>query len=170
MHAPVGPDQKAYVKYLATMFSVLAKKVMVKWSMTQVPPTNQPVADALWKDIFGAYFKSCACALQSSRCVVFCCQLWAYNTRCVFLESDFQGTAGRWNSLLRSQGRLQTRWARERDLLHPRPLRTQGEPSTCLLTLSLFKCFIFLFVNFSKCKVICHRWTILFTPFLKLSK
>lgn len=35
-HAPVGPDQKIYVKYLATMFSVLAKKVMVKWSMTQV--------------------------------------------------------------------------------------------------------------------------------------
>ncbi|MEQ2214439.1 hypothetical protein XENOCAPTIV_006868, partial [Xenoophorus captivus] len=35
VHAPVGPDQKAYVKYLATMFSVLAKKVMVKWSMTQ---------------------------------------------------------------------------------------------------------------------------------------
>ncbi|XP_019731116.1 PI-PLC X domain-containing protein 2 isoform X1 [Hippocampus comes] len=34
-HAPVGPDQKIYVKYLATMFSVLAKKVMVKWSMTQ---------------------------------------------------------------------------------------------------------------------------------------
>ena len=36
VHAPVGPDQKAFVKYLATMFSVLAKKVMVKWSMTQV--------------------------------------------------------------------------------------------------------------------------------------
>lgn len=36
VHAPVGPDQKPYVKYLATMFSVLAKKVMVKWSMTQV--------------------------------------------------------------------------------------------------------------------------------------
>ncbi|XP_037549808.1 PI-PLC X domain-containing protein 2 [Nematolebias whitei] len=35
VHAPVGPDQKAYVKYLATLFSVLAKKVMVKWSMTQ---------------------------------------------------------------------------------------------------------------------------------------
>uniref|UniRef100_A0A672IPS1 PI-PLC X domain-containing protein 2-like n=1 Tax=Salarias fasciatus TaxID=181472 RepID=A0A672IPS1_SALFA len=35
VHAPVGPDQKPYVKYLATMFSVLAKKVMVKWSMTQ---------------------------------------------------------------------------------------------------------------------------------------
>nr|XP_057916226.1 PI-PLC X domain-containing protein 2 isoform X2 [Doryrhamphus excisus] len=35
VHAPVGPDQKVYVKYLATMFSVLAKKVMVKWSMTQ---------------------------------------------------------------------------------------------------------------------------------------
>ncbi|XP_027861265.1 PI-PLC X domain-containing protein 2 [Xiphophorus couchianus] len=35
VHAPVGPDQKFYVKYLATMFSVLAKKVMVKWSMTQ---------------------------------------------------------------------------------------------------------------------------------------
>ncbi|XP_008436925.1 PI-PLC X domain-containing protein 3 isoform X2 [Poecilia reticulata] len=35
VHAPVGPDQKSYVKYLATMFSVLAKKVMVKWSMTQ---------------------------------------------------------------------------------------------------------------------------------------
>uniref|UniRef100_A0A3B4AVH6 Phosphatidylinositol-specific phospholipase C X domain-containing protein n=2 Tax=Periophthalmus magnuspinnatus TaxID=409849 RepID=A0A3B4AVH6_9GOBI len=33
--APVGPDQKVYVKYLATMFSVVAKKVMVKWSMTQ---------------------------------------------------------------------------------------------------------------------------------------
>ncbi|KAK7881334.1 hypothetical protein WMY93_029743 [Mugilogobius chulae] len=33
--APVGPDQKIYVKYLATMFSVVAKKVMVKWSMTQ---------------------------------------------------------------------------------------------------------------------------------------
>lgn len=36
VHAPVGPDQKAFVQYLATMFSVLAKKVMVKWSMTQV--------------------------------------------------------------------------------------------------------------------------------------
>ncbi|KAI9542765.1 PI-PLC X domain-containing protein 2 [Dissostichus eleginoides] len=35
VHAPVGPDQKAFVKYLATMFSVLAKKVMVKWAMTQ---------------------------------------------------------------------------------------------------------------------------------------
>ncbi|TNN84674.1 PI-PLC X domain-containing protein 3 [Liparis tanakae] len=35
VHAPVGPDQKVYVKYLATMFSILAKKVMVKWSMTQ---------------------------------------------------------------------------------------------------------------------------------------
>uniref|UniRef100_H3CJL7 Phosphatidylinositol specific phospholipase C X domain containing 2 n=1 Tax=Tetraodon nigroviridis TaxID=99883 RepID=H3CJL7_TETNG len=34
--APVGPDQKLFVKYLATMFSVFAKKVMVKWSMTQV--------------------------------------------------------------------------------------------------------------------------------------
>ncbi|CAF94417.1 unnamed protein product, partial [Tetraodon nigroviridis] len=33
--APVGPDQKLFVKYLATMFSVFAKKVMVKWSMTQ---------------------------------------------------------------------------------------------------------------------------------------
>lgn len=41
VHAPVGPDQKAYVKYLATMFSVLAKKVMVKWSMTQVPSSDQ---------------------------------------------------------------------------------------------------------------------------------
>ncbi len=41
VHAPVGPDQKAYVKYLATMFSVLAKKVMVKWSMTQVPRSYQ---------------------------------------------------------------------------------------------------------------------------------
>lgn len=36
VHAPVGPDQKLFVKYLATMFSVFAKKVMVKWSMTQV--------------------------------------------------------------------------------------------------------------------------------------
>lgn len=36
VHAPVGPDQKPYVKYLATMFNVFAKKVMVKWSMTQV--------------------------------------------------------------------------------------------------------------------------------------
>lgn len=36
VNAPVGPDQKSYVKYLATMFSVVAKKVMVKWSMTQV--------------------------------------------------------------------------------------------------------------------------------------
>jgi len=36
VHAPVGPDQKPFVKYLATMFSVLAKKVMVKWAMTQV--------------------------------------------------------------------------------------------------------------------------------------
>ncbi|XP_038142659.1 PI-PLC X domain-containing protein 2 isoform X2 [Cyprinodon tularosa] len=36
VHAPVGPDQKTYVKYLVTMFSVLAKKFMVKWSMTQV--------------------------------------------------------------------------------------------------------------------------------------
>lgn len=41
VHAPVGPDQKAYVKYLATMFSVLAKKVMVKWSMTQVLSSDQ---------------------------------------------------------------------------------------------------------------------------------
>lgn len=36
VHAPVGPDQKLFVKYLATMFRVFAKKVMVKWSMTQV--------------------------------------------------------------------------------------------------------------------------------------
>uniref|UniRef100_H2SI62 Phosphatidylinositol specific phospholipase C X domain containing 2 n=1 Tax=Takifugu rubripes TaxID=31033 RepID=H2SI62_TAKRU len=35
VHAPVGPDQKLFVKYLAMVFSVLAKKVMVKWSMTQ---------------------------------------------------------------------------------------------------------------------------------------
>ncbi|XP_024910289.1 PI-PLC X domain-containing protein 2 isoform X2 [Cynoglossus semilaevis] len=35
VRAPVGPDQKVYVKYLATMFSMVAKKVMVKWSMTQ---------------------------------------------------------------------------------------------------------------------------------------
>ncbi|XP_067343181.1 PI-PLC X domain-containing protein 2 isoform X1 [Channa argus] len=35
VQAPVGPDQKTYVKYLATIFSILAKKVMVKWSMTQ---------------------------------------------------------------------------------------------------------------------------------------
>lgn len=35
VNAPVGPDQKSYVKYLATMFRVVAKKVMVKWSMTQ---------------------------------------------------------------------------------------------------------------------------------------
>ncbi|XP_034036746.1 PI-PLC X domain-containing protein 2 [Thalassophryne amazonica] len=33
--APVGPDQKTYVKYLATVFRDFAKKVMVKWSMTQ---------------------------------------------------------------------------------------------------------------------------------------
>lgn len=44
VHAPVAPDQKAYVKYLAAMFSVLAKKVMVKWSMTQVDaPNNQTI-------------------------------------------------------------------------------------------------------------------------------
>uniref|UniRef100_A0A673B4V7 PI-PLC X domain-containing protein 2-like n=1 Tax=Sphaeramia orbicularis TaxID=375764 RepID=A0A673B4V7_9TELE len=35
VEAPVGPDQKVYVQYLATMFSAFAKKVMVKWSMTQ---------------------------------------------------------------------------------------------------------------------------------------
>ncbi|XP_076017227.1 PI-PLC X domain-containing protein 2 [Genypterus blacodes] len=35
IEAPVGPDQKVYVKYLATVFSQVAKKVMVKWSMTQ---------------------------------------------------------------------------------------------------------------------------------------
>lgn len=40
VHAPVGPDQKLFVKYLATMFSVFAKKVMVKWSMTQVFTLN----------------------------------------------------------------------------------------------------------------------------------
>ncbi|XP_688423.2 PI-PLC X domain-containing protein 2 isoform X1 [Danio rerio] len=33
--APVGPDQKAYVKHLAAIFRFLAKKVMKKWSMTQ---------------------------------------------------------------------------------------------------------------------------------------
>ncbi|XP_055037306.2 PI-PLC X domain-containing protein 2 [Misgurnus anguillicaudatus] len=33
--APVGPDQKAYVKHLAAVFRFLAKKVMKKWSMTQ---------------------------------------------------------------------------------------------------------------------------------------
>ncbi|CAL8321125.1 unnamed protein product [Boreogadus saida] len=37
--APVGPDQKAFVKYLATIFRHMAKKVMVKWSMTQRPDT-----------------------------------------------------------------------------------------------------------------------------------
>uniref|UniRef100_A0A667ZK35 Phosphatidylinositol specific phospholipase C X domain containing 2 n=1 Tax=Myripristis murdjan TaxID=586833 RepID=A0A667ZK35_9TELE len=36
VQAPVGPDQKAYVVYLATIFRNVAKKVMVKWSMTQV--------------------------------------------------------------------------------------------------------------------------------------
>ncbi|KAM6976556.1 PI-PLC X domain-containing protein 2 [Aplochiton taeniatus] len=34
-HAPVGPDQKAFVKYLASVFRHMAKKVMKKWSMTQ---------------------------------------------------------------------------------------------------------------------------------------
>ncbi|XP_066538219.1 PI-PLC X domain-containing protein 2 [Hoplias malabaricus] len=34
-HAPVGPDQKAVVQHLATIFRLLAKKVMKKWSMTQ---------------------------------------------------------------------------------------------------------------------------------------
>ncbi|KAJ8347847.1 hypothetical protein SKAU_G00264360 [Synaphobranchus kaupii] len=33
--APVGPDQKAVVKHLATAFRLVAKKVMKKWSMTQ---------------------------------------------------------------------------------------------------------------------------------------
>uniref|UniRef100_A0A673JM51 PI-PLC X domain-containing protein 2-like n=1 Tax=Sinocyclocheilus rhinocerous TaxID=307959 RepID=A0A673JM51_9TELE len=33
--APVGPDQKTYVKHLAAIFRFLAKKVMKKWSMTQ---------------------------------------------------------------------------------------------------------------------------------------
>uniref|UniRef100_A0A673NMZ7 PI-PLC X domain-containing protein 3-like n=1 Tax=Sinocyclocheilus rhinocerous TaxID=307959 RepID=A0A673NMZ7_9TELE len=33
--APVGPDQKAYVKHLVAIFCFLAKKVMKKWSMTQ---------------------------------------------------------------------------------------------------------------------------------------
>ncbi|KAL0156609.1 hypothetical protein M9458_047855 [Cirrhinus mrigala] len=33
--APVGPDQKAYVKHLAAIFRFIAKKVMKKWSMTQ---------------------------------------------------------------------------------------------------------------------------------------
>lgn len=67
VHAPVGPDQKAYVKYLATMFSVLAKKVMVKWSMTQVPSSNQwhvqtqlsmepGSLQMTWNDIFWADF------------------------------------------------------------------------------------------------------------------
>lgn len=42
VNAPVGPDQKSYVKYLATMFSVVAKKVMVKWSMTQVVISHLP--------------------------------------------------------------------------------------------------------------------------------
>jgi hypothetical protein len=32
----VGPDQKAIVKYLATAFRFVSKKVMKKWSMTQV--------------------------------------------------------------------------------------------------------------------------------------
>lgn len=40
VNAPVAPDQKPYVKYLATMFSVVAKKMMVKWSMTQVVITH----------------------------------------------------------------------------------------------------------------------------------
>lgn len=34
-HAPVGPDQKAFVKHLAFVFRLLAKKLMKKWSMTQ---------------------------------------------------------------------------------------------------------------------------------------
>ncbi|XP_067108193.1 PI-PLC X domain-containing protein 2 [Osmerus mordax] len=34
-HAPVGPDQMAIVQYLATVFRLMAKKVMKKWSMTQ---------------------------------------------------------------------------------------------------------------------------------------
>lgn len=59
VHAPVGPDQKAYVKYLATMFSVIAKKVMVKWSMTQVLSSHLTIcgawqlADDLCCDILG---------------------------------------------------------------------------------------------------------------------
>ncbi|XP_071402890.1 PI-PLC X domain-containing protein 2 [Centroberyx affinis] len=35
VQAPVGPDQKVFVQYLATIFRDIAKKVMVKWSMTQ---------------------------------------------------------------------------------------------------------------------------------------
>ncbi|KAJ3610997.1 hypothetical protein NHX12_021013 [Muraenolepis orangiensis] len=37
VRAPVGPDQKVFVKYLAAIFRHMAKKVMVKWSMTQCP-------------------------------------------------------------------------------------------------------------------------------------
>lgn len=33
--APVGTDQKAVVKHLVSVFRLLAKKVMKKWSMTQ---------------------------------------------------------------------------------------------------------------------------------------
>lgn len=66
VHAPVGPDQKTYVKYLATMFSVLAKKVMVKWSMTQVLSSDQchvqpqPYGEPadVYNDMFWAVFGS----------------------------------------------------------------------------------------------------------------
>ncbi|KAL6462717.1 hypothetical protein MHYP_G00291390 [Metynnis hypsauchen] len=34
-NAPVGTDHKAFVKHLAMIFRLLAKKVMKKWSMTQ---------------------------------------------------------------------------------------------------------------------------------------
>lgn len=75
VHAPVGPDQKAYVKYLATMFSVIAKKVMVKWSMTQVLSSDQcQVPDDIKNDIFWADFES-VCVLQHMKWVGFYSQL-----------------------------------------------------------------------------------------------
>lgn len=53
VHAPVGPDQKAFVQYLATMFSVLAKKVMVKWSMTQVMSSDDIQHDIFQQSLHG---------------------------------------------------------------------------------------------------------------------
>lgn len=65
VHAPVGPDQKLFVKYLATVFSVLAKKVMVKWSMTQVITSDLSKSKQYKMDIF----KSCVLSIFAG---IFC--------------------------------------------------------------------------------------------------
>lgn len=78
VHAPVGPDQKVYVKYLATMFSVLAKKVMVRWSMTQVLDSKslQYTHTHTQISLNGTFFRSVFYSLVSVFLSFLLCIMW----------------------------------------------------------------------------------------------